>query len=190
MESLSMSSFRRQLLELRELSTERSRQVASLLLVLGWAMCITLRLPIFPFILLVPLLSISAVTDLFCMFIPNWLTASCCSGAILLSVWSGGFCGLTTGIAGAALMFGITISLYGLRQMGAGDVKLAACLGWCVGLEQGLWLLGWTYVLAGAAAWIRLQFKQHMKSGGRPSMPMAPWFAIGTVVSFWQGAVQ
>jgi Flp pilus assembly protein protease CpaA len=190
MESLSMPSFRSFLLELRELSTDRSRHTAALVLVLGWAICISLRLPIFPYILLLPLLMISAVTDLFCLFIPNWLTASCCSGAVLLSFWSGGFSGLTAGIAGGTLLFACTISLYGLRQMGAGDVKLATCLGWCAGIEQGMWLLGWTYVLAGGGAWVRLYLKPHIASSGRPSMPMAPWFAMGTLVSFLQGAVQ
>jgi leader peptidase (prepilin peptidase)/N-methyltransferase len=185
-----MQSFRLFLLELRELSTDRSRQAAVFLLVLGWAMCISLQLPVFPFMLLLPLLAISAVTDLFCMFIPNWLTVTSCSGAVLLAAWSGGMSGLTAGIAGGGLLFAFTVSLYGLRQMGAGDVKLAACLGCCVGLEQGLWLLGWTYVLAGVAAWIRLQARPYIVTSVRPSMPMAPWFALGTLVSFLQGTVQ
>lgn len=175
------------LLELRELSTDRSRQLAALLSISGWAVCLGLRLPLFPFVVLLPLLVISTVTDLVWKFIPNWLTASSCCGAVLLAAWSGGYSGLTAGVCGGVLLLACTLSLYGLRQMGAGDVKLATCLGCCVGIEQGLWLLGWTYVLAGVAAWVRLWAKPYSVASGQPSMPMAPWFAMGTLVSFLQG---
>jgi leader peptidase (prepilin peptidase)/N-methyltransferase len=182
-----MQSFRLFLLELRQLSTVRARQAAAMLPVAGWAACVGLQLPVYPFLLLLPLLAISTVTDLAWKFIPNWLTAASCVGTLLLSAWSGGLPGLTAGIAGGLLLFAVTLSLHVLRQMGAGDVKLAACLGCCVGLEQGLWLLGWTYVLAGVAAWIRLHATPLRHSTCRLSMPMAPWFAMGTLMSFCQG---
>lgn len=182
-----MHSFRQFVLELQELSTVRSRQVAVLLMILGCGVCFALRLPLFPFTVLLPLLVISTVTDLFLQRIPNWLTAGSCCGALLLAASSGGVSGLTAGVAGGSLLFCWTLSIYALRQLGAGDVKLATCLGCCVGLDQGLWLLGWTYALAGGATWIRLQARPYIAASKRPFMPMAPWFAIGTLLSFLQG---
>jgi prepilin peptidase CpaA len=58
--------------------------------------------------------------------IPNWLTVSGLVLALLLR-FLGGSLGL--GLQGSAVAFGISLVLYLLRAVGAGDVKLLAAVG-------------------------------------------------------------
>jgi len=68
----------------------------------------------------------AAWLDLSTQRIPNWLTVSGLLLALLLRFLAGS---LVLGLQGSAVAFGISLVLYLLRAVGAGDVKLLAGIG-------------------------------------------------------------
>jgi prepilin peptidase CpaA len=87
-----------------------------------------------PFQICVALLvAIAAFTDIRTRRIPNWLTLSGVIAGILVNWTMGGWGGLRMSVAGLVLGFGSYLSLYVLRAMGAGDVKLMAAVGAIIG---------------------------------------------------------
>jgi prepilin peptidase CpaA len=100
------------------------------------------------------LLLTASVTDYFTYKIPNWLTVSgmlfglVYSAVVPFSVQHGflwAVCGLLIG-------FFSTIPFYGLRVMGAGDVKLMAMVGACLGVTDTLYAILFSFIAGGVAA--------------------------------------
>lgn len=103
---------------------------------------------------LIALLAVAAVSDYRTYKIPNWLTG----GGILFALayhaavapffhapwwWAA---------AGMLLGFGVTLPMYAVRAMGAGDVKLMAMAGAFLGPDGALYALLFSFITAGIAA--------------------------------------
>ena len=198
----------RLLLEMRHFSTLRVRITALSAALVSVLVVCALKLPPYPWMILLPLLTISSATDTAWMFIPNWLTGF----ALLLAFVAAaagidGSSGLMHAIEGFTVVSCISLLLYASIGLGAGDVKLSACLGVLLGVETGLSMLLWSYIAAGlAAAYILADSRvrhvlQQRKSGDSwykstatgffrqldgeagQRQPMAAFFAVGTLVS-------
>jgi len=142
----------------------------AVLLLTGFAGSTVCGLPSIDGALLLPLLLISAVTDLQSRRIPNWLTYGTLLVALATSAfisimaaagmnWAGVGIDLTESLAGFAATFGIMLLVYVLFGTGAGDVKLAGAIGACVGVEAGLHILLWTHIVAGCAMLVFVVWK-------------------------------
>jgi prepilin peptidase CpaA len=129
-------------------------------------------------LLLLALLVAAACIDWRSLRIPNWLTAGGAAAALLLSLaglwpaqpapWQA--------LAGLALGLGLMLPWYGLRMMGAGDVKLMAMVGAFLGplqtLHAALWVFATGALVALAVALAR--------RAGRPlASPLWPLFGAG-----------
>lgn len=116
---------------------------------------------------------------------------------------------LADSLWGSLACFGIMLMIYSLAGGGAGDVKLMAAIGAFLGVRLGLQAMMWSYLVAATAVvawgiwrvgllrliraflrqcgsvvlplWVRPPDKQDREMLHRP-MPLAPAFAIGTVV--------
>lgn len=102
---------------------------------------------------LLALLAIAAVTDFRTFRIPNWLTGG---GIVFALIYA-----MFTPIPGAAwfapatgllLGFVLTIPMYIMRIMGAGDVKLIAMIGAFLGPADTVYAILFSFIFAGAAA--------------------------------------
>lgn len=72
---------------------------------------------------------VATVTDLRSMRIPNWLTLPLLATGLAFAVSTGGWDGLRSALAGAAMAGGIYILAYAMAGGGAGDAKLMLALG-------------------------------------------------------------
>jgi len=122
-----------------------------------------------------------------------------------------GAVGLAHSIGGALVCFAAVLVAYHLAQGGAGDVKLAAALGALLGVHHGVLAVTYGYIAAGIAivAWsiwthgpvtLLVAFGRKIGSFLLPfvisppseteqalltqPMPLAPFFAIGTLLVF------
>ena len=105
--------------------------------------------------LLVPaVLLIAACLDVRSYRVPNVLNASLLAFGLGLRFWAGGLAGLGEGLFGAVAGFAVLVGFYAIGVMGAGDVKLGAAVGACLGADETLRALliaalaGGVYVLA------------------------------------------
>lgn len=128
----------------------------------GWpvVVCPVVGLPLMPFGVLIPLVSIASITDLKSRKIPNWLNYSAFILAIVFaSVFSLGGSApssktgidLTSSLIGFTSVFATMLVIYSTIGIGAGDVKLAGVIGACVGLQSGLMIVFWAFLTAGLA---------------------------------------
>lgn len=103
---------------------------------------------------LLALLLVAAITDYRTFRIPNWLTGGGLLFALVYTAlvppeynaswwWAP---------AGALLGFVITVPMYVLRTMGAGDVKLMTMVGAFVGSTGTLYAIVFSFITAGVAA--------------------------------------
>lgn len=148
--------------EFPKLDTTRSQLFVGCSCAVSWFTCRVLNVPVFPFGVLIPLLTIASVTDLLCRRIPNWLTYSAVgfalSAAAIVSLRAStgevvmpGIVDFRESVSGFAAMFGVMLIAYFVLGIGAGDVKLAGAIGACVGVQTGLHALLWTHLIAGLA---------------------------------------
>src|SRR4029079_11040368 len=72
--------------------------------------------------------AVACIWDLRTRRIPNLLTFGGAALAIAYSLWTSGFGGLLTSVGGWAVGCAFFLPMFVLGGMGAGDVKLAACL--------------------------------------------------------------
>jgi prepilin peptidase CpaA len=135
---------------------------------------------------LLALLLIAAVTDYRTFRIPNWLTGGGLVFALVYTAivppahnaswwWS---------LAGAALGFAVTIPMYVLRTMGAGDVKLMTMVGAFLGFTGTLYAMVFSFVTAGIAAIAFAVSKGvfvRMLANVRRIMNGMAWSAIGGI---------
>jgi prepilin peptidase CpaA len=97
----------------------------------------------------------AAVTDLRVHKIYNWTTYPGMLLALALNLlqngWDDGYPGLKDSLAGFAVCGGLMLVSYVFFSVGGGDVKLIAMVGAFLGMEKGVDVLLWTFVLGGAA---------------------------------------
>jgi prepilin peptidase CpaA len=103
-------------------------------------------------VLLVVLLA-AAVFDVLYRRIPNWLTVSgAVLGVAMNAVIGPPEAGLVFSLTGLLVAFAIYVTLYALRAMGAGDVKLMAAIGALVGWERWFGIFFVTALIGGIMA--------------------------------------
>jgi prepilin peptidase CpaA len=86
--------------------------------------------------------------DLLAHRIPNRLTASTLAAGFVLQMAGSGWTGLSAACLGTLVGLALLLPFYVLRAMGAGDVKLLAALGACLG-PAGALIAGIGTLLAG-----------------------------------------
>jgi prepilin peptidase CpaA len=96
--------------------------------------------------------SVAAVTDLASQRVPNWLTLPVAALALVLHLSAAGAAGALDWVAGLGAGFGLLIGFYALGGMGAGDVKLMAAVGACLGASNALYIFLLTSLLGGLYA--------------------------------------
>jgi leader peptidase (prepilin peptidase)/N-methyltransferase len=125
--------------------------------------------------------------------------------------WIAGFgsVGLTAALVGGAVCFTATLILWCLRAVGGGDVKLAFVIGAFLGWQDGLSVLLWSQLLAAMALILWYGTSQlwtfaglqpayarkfdgvsgSVAQRGQLSLPMAPFFAAGGIITVFGGGV-
>lgn len=107
--------------------------------------------------LLTLLLVSSSVTDLSHRKIYNWTTYTAFAWALGINLLPAlpsanmGTIGFANSCIGATACFLIMLIPYSLARGGAGDVKLAAAIGALLGLDSGLLVIAFAYILAATA---------------------------------------
>jgi prepilin peptidase CpaA len=96
----------------------------------------------------------AGITDVRERRIPNLLTYPAMLAGLALQTALHGWKGLLLSAAGGLFFGGVFLVFYLVRAMGAGDVKLAAALGFIVGSSAALQLMFATAVAGGALALI------------------------------------
>lgn len=86
------------------------------------------------------------------MKVPNAITFPAFALALGLASWQHGLAGLISGLAGAALVFGVLLVPFALRGLAAGDVKALMVLGALWGPGAAMAVLWWSAILGGALA--------------------------------------
>ena len=105
-------------------------------------------------LLLSLLLFSSTISDLHQRKIFNWATYSGLAWAIAINLWpfsmaaSSGAIGMSSSLWGASVCFLIMLIPYSLARGGAGDVKLAAAIGALVGVDDGLLVIAFAYIIS------------------------------------------
>ena len=144
--------------------------------------------------------------------IPNWLTFGGAALAFGFAVATHGLGGLVAGLEGWAVGFALFVPMFLLRGMGAGDVKLLACLGAWVGPHDALWMGLYAMIAGGVMAigvalatgyarkavsniWMLLQYWRVMgvrpvpeltlATSRGPRLPYAIPIAAGAVAAIW-----
>ncbi|WP_127530565.1 A24 family peptidase [Paenibacillus kobensis] len=92
----------------------------------------------------------ASITDIRSMRIPNQLTAASFAVAIIAGLMLSGVQGVWYSLAGAAAGIVPMLIMYGLKGVGAGDVKLFAALGAWLGVHGVLGLMLYSILYAGA----------------------------------------
>ena len=103
-----------------------------------------------------------------------------------------GTVGIVSSAAGAFLCFLIVFAAYLKSGCGAGDVKLATIIGAVLGVRFGVWAVMYSYLAAFAFFVVPVMFwklailrnadeSKHSKQSKQSMLPMAPFFAIGTL---------
>lgn len=130
-----------------------------------------------------------ALSDLRSRRIPNlWLLALLAPALLALALTGEGLLGAspTDSLAGAAIAGGLLLPGFALRQLGAGDVKLAACLGLVLGATRGAEMVLVAAVLLGAAAAAVIAYAPTTR--GR-RLPAGPALAAGFLLEVVAGPV-
>jgi len=106
-------------------------------------------------VILLLLTATAAVTDLRYHKIYNWTTYPGILLALAVNTlengWDDGYPGLKDSLLGLAVCGGLMLVSYVFFSIGGGDVKLIALVGAFLGLEKGVEVVLWTFVLGGAA---------------------------------------
>ncbi|MFZ0052603.1 MAG: A24 family peptidase [Desulfobaccales bacterium] len=151
--------------------------------------------------------------------IPNYLNLSCALAGLGYQLGVNGLAGLTDGLEGMVLGFGLLVLFYVKGGMGAGDVKALAALGTWLGAWQTLFLFAymafsgvllvilvlwwrgalWSRIKRGwefLVGWVLL--RPHPGANGAPApatpgkseaVPYAVAMAMGMAIICWRGFV-
>ena len=151
--------------------------------------------------LLLFVLVTSTISDLTCRKIYNCVTCPIFIFAIGLNATASyqsttvasdfaglfnGTVGIASSLGGALCCFLIVFAAYLKSGCGAGDVKIAATVGAILGVRFGVWAVMYSYLAAFAffvvpiTLW-RILTDQNAARSEQTVLPMAPFFAIGTL---------
>ena len=112
--------------------------------------------------------------------IPNLLTFGGAALALVYSIWVGGWVGLGSSAAGwlvGALLF---FPMFALGGMGAGDVKLAACIGAWLGPMQAVFVALYSAIAGGVLALVVALATGYFKQAiGNVWLLLAHWRVVG-----------
>jgi prepilin peptidase CpaA len=155
---------------------------------------------------------IACAFDLRTRHIPNVLTFGGAGVALAYALWAYGWAGLALGVGGWFTGFALFVPLFLLGGMGAGDVKLLACLGAWLGPHLTLWTALYAMVAGGFMAvlvalftgylrealfnvWMLLaHFRSHglkpapmltLSTARGPRLPYALPIATGAALAIW-----
>ena len=106
---------------------------------------------------------VAAAFDLKTRRIPNLLTFGSAVAAVAIHGISGGWVAASIAFAGWALGLALFLPLFALGGMGAGDVKLLAALGACVGPLAVVWVALFTSIAGGLMALIVAVFRGYLR---------------------------
>lgn len=95
---------------------------------------------------------VASVSDLRTRRIPNALTFGAAALGLVFHVVSGGMSGFGLSLAGLATGLAIFFPVFALGGLGAGDVKLLACIGAWLGPIGALWTAMYAAMAGGAIA--------------------------------------
>ncbi|MDI3269663.1 MAG: A24 family peptidase [Bacillota bacterium] len=114
--------------------------------------------------------------------IPNLLNLA---GALLAFTFSllGGKSFFWSSLKGSLTVFFLLLLLHLISRgrLGLGDVKLGFVLGAFLGPEAGLLAVTWAFLIGGGVALVLLLMK---KISREDSLPLAPFFALGTLILY------
>jgi prepilin peptidase CpaA len=96
--------------------------------------------------------AIACACDLRTRRIPNLLTFGGAAAALVFSTWNGSVTGLLTSAGGWLVGAALFLPMFMLGGMGAGDVKLAACIGAWLGPKAALWVALYSAIAGGVLA--------------------------------------
>jgi prepilin peptidase CpaA len=112
--------------------------------------------------------------------IPNLLTFGGAAAAVAYSVWVAGLNGLVTSAGGWAVGCALFLPMFLLGGMGAGDVKLAACLGAWLGPWGALWVGLYSAIAGGVMALgVALATGYLRQAVGNVWLLLAHWRVVG-----------
>lgn len=135
-------------------------------------------------------LVVCSVTDIRDRRIPNAVTFPLAAVALVANAAGSfetalaeplGAIGLPASLVGLAACFALMLANHLFAGHGAGDVKLAAGIGGCVGFEAGLITLAYTYMIAGlvAAGMLLARRSRRATPDADRGVPLAPCLAAG-----------
>src|SRR5262245_31648261 len=126
------------------------------------------------------LVVIACACDLRTRRIPNLLTFGGAAAALVFLTWSGNMGGLLAGVGGWLVGAGLFLPMFVLGGMGAGDVKLAACVGAWLGPKAAL-IVGLYSAIAGGvlAVVVALGTGYFKQAVGNVWLLLAHWRVVG-----------
>ena len=123
---------------------------------------------------------LACVCDLRTRRIPNLLTFGGAALALAYSVWMSGFGGLLTSVGGWAVGCALFLPMFVLGGMGAGDVKLAACLGAWLGPMPAVFVALYSAIAGGVMALVVALATGYFKQAvGNVWLLLAHWRVVG-----------
>lgn len=136
----------------------------------------------------------ASVEDLWRRKISNLtVLAGSAAGLALQVALRGWWSGLEAWAAGTAIGFGIFLIFFLAGGMGAGDIKLMAAFGSCLGLDRILWAALWTAMVGAVVACGYLAWKWFRRRAGggdsspasrsQEAIPYAPAIFLGALLS-------
>jgi prepilin peptidase CpaA len=106
---------------------------------------------------------VAVAFDLKTRRIPNVLTFGSAVAVVVLHGIAGGWMAAGVALAGWVLGLALFLPLFALKGMGAGDVKLLAALGACIGPLAVVWVALFTSVAGGVIALIVASYSGYLR---------------------------
>ncbi|EFM11750.1 peptidase A24A prepilin type IV [Paenibacillus curdlanolyticus YK9] len=133
------------------------------------------------------LVVIAFATDVRSMRIPNWLTGGSFAAALLAHVLAAGVGGLQFALVGAVAGLVPLVTMYAIKGVGAGDVKLFAALGAWLGTSDIIQLFVYSILYAGALGVLMLVIRRLLVVG---AAMRESWGAVVAVSGLFAGGTR
>lgn len=123
----------------------------------------------------------ACATDIRTKRIPNELTLGGAALALIYVGFTDGLRGATTGVLGWGTGFAVFLPFYLLGGMGAGDVKLVACLGAWLGPVAALWTALYAALAGGVMAVVVALASGYFRAAMRNVADLLVYFRVAGV---------